>query len=144
MLKGAVRQKGLPDAPSCSSSACRGEVMHGQGSAGGASAAQGGCGKRISVLWGEWNGTEQAQGPGLVDLCRQVPNKEERWWEPVRRKCSRGREPVCRSSNSVSFRAGLSCGHKELLHCCRESGAAPLCLVQTPLCSSLLTPACAV
>lgn len=102
------------------------------------------AGERGSLLSGvKRNGTEQAQGLGLIGLCRQVPNKE-RWWEPVGRKCSGGREPLCRSSNSVSFRGGLSSRHKELLHCSGESGAAPLCLVQTSLCCSLVTSACAV
>lgn len=90
------------------------------------------------------NGTEQAQGLGLIDLLRQVPNKEERWWELVGRKCSGGREPVCRSSDLFSFRGVLSCWYKELFQCSGESGAAPLCLVQTPLCYSLVTSACAV
>lgn len=34
-----------------------------------------GAGRRGSLLSGmKWNGTEQAQGLGLIDLCRQVPN----------------------------------------------------------------------
>lgn len=76
------------------------------------------------------NGTEQAQDLGLIDLWRQVPDKEERQWEPLGRKCSGAREPVCRSSDSVSVGAGPSCSHREPLHCSGESGAAPLCLVK--------------
>lgn len=89
------------------------------------------AGGRGSVFSGvKRNGTEQAQGLGLIDLWRQVPNKEERQWEPLGRKCSGAREPVCRSSDSVSVGAGPSCSHREPLHCSGESGAAPLCLVK--------------
>ena len=40
------------------------------------------------------NGTERSWGLGLTDLCRQVPIKEQRWWEPVGRRCCEAREPV--------------------------------------------------
>lgn len=50
------------------------------------------------------NGTEQAQGLGLIDLCRQVPN-EERWWEPVGRKCSGS---LC-AGLLIRFHLGLAC-----------------------------------